>query len=187
MDDEYQEAKTKENLSNPKNRFLFLFCHANEINDTWGCECSFANGVIMFSIIIGVTVLCDMYYIAADKMFSKSSGIAVFTFMFSEKVVSDLISLIGIGLAFYAIYRPSYVYGIVSYYVEFLSFILISIFCIYCLVAIFIHDFWNIVQLRVISWAFQEFAMLMFCWILFCNMVYNSRQLQIARQKAEQA
>ena len=184
MDDEYQQAKTQENLKNPKNRFLFLFCHANEVDDSWGFGCSFASGVLMFSILIGVAVLCDMYYIAADSMFSKASGIPVFTFMFSLKVVSDLISLIGIGCACYAIYRPSYNYGIVCYYVEFLSFLLLSIFWVYSLVEMFNANFWKIVSYRVISWAFQEFFLLMFCWILFCNMVYNSRQLQLARQKA---
>ena len=184
MDDYYQEEKTNENLQNPKNRFLFLFCHANEVDESWGCGCSFANGVMIFSICVGFTILCDIYYIAADKMFSRSNIAPIFTTMLGVKVASDFITLIGIIMACYAIHRPSYNFGIYSYYVQVLSFLLCTIFCCYCLVEIFNETFFNVVYLRVISWGFNEFALLMLCWILFCNMVYNAKKLQLARQQA---
>ena len=33
---DYQAAQQEENMRNPKNRFLGLFCHASEVGDSWG-------------------------------------------------------------------------------------------------------------------------------------------------------
>ena len=186
MDDDYEQAKIQENLSNPKNKFLFIFCHANEVDNSWGCGFSFTCGVTLFSIIIGITALCDLFYIARDKMFERASyysNYPSFRYMFLVKVFSDFIALIGIGIACYSIYGHNYKYGIVSYYVEVVSFLLCTIFCIYCLVAIFLPGYWSMVQYRLISWGFGEFGMLLFCWILFCNMVTNSKKVLLQQQQ----
>ena len=117
-------------------------------------------------------------------MFSRSNIVPIFPIMLGVKVGSTFITLIGIIMGCYAIHRPSYNFGIYSYYVQVLSFLLCTIFCCYCLVEIFNETFFNVVYLRVISWGFNEFALLMLCWILFCNMVYNAKKLQLARQQA---
>ena len=183
MEDEAEQARIRENLRNPKNKFLGLFCHANDVGESWGCNLSFDTGVIIFSIVIGITILFDIYYLAADKMLSKSKDVSGFHTLLIIKIISDLIAAIGIGVAFYATNIKSSTYSIVAYYVEVLSFLLNTIFCVFLLVEIFNSKFWEIVGLRILSWAFDEFALLLFCWILFCNMVSITKKILIDNQK----
>ena len=42
------------NKRSPKNRFLLLFCHAESVDDHWGCNWTFQCGVIMAGILIGL-------------------------------------------------------------------------------------------------------------------------------------
>lgn len=185
MEDEDYQRRKAENMANPKNRFLFLFCHANEVDQSWGCNWSFATGVIMFSILTAVCVLADMYYIANDGFFSKAQS-SMFKFMFFIKVFSDFVALVCIGLSCYATQRSNYRYSIVSYYVGVLSLLLCTIYLIYTLVKIFNPDYWAIVKLRLISWGFGEFALFMFCWILFCNMVDVGRKKKAQQQNTNE-
>ena len=74
MDEELAQTKANENLRNPKNRFLGLFCHANEVDNSWGCDWSFATGVIIFSIVIGTASLADIYTLAEHQIFAKGEG-----------------------------------------------------------------------------------------------------------------
>ena len=136
MDDDYRRRE-QENLTNPKNRFLGLFCHAREIDNSWGCGWSFATGVVIFSLIIGVASLMDIYYIAEKDIFSNKDAKGVLKFFIVIKIISDLISFIGIGIACYAVNKENLTYSIVSYYVIVLSFLLNSIFLIYAIIAIF--------------------------------------------------
>ena len=187
MDDDYQREKAEENLRNPKNRFLGLFCHANEVDDSWGCGCSFQTGVFIFSTVIGVAIVLDLYYIAYDGMFAKSRSIPAFTVMFGIKVVSDLIALVGIIIVCSTLNRnTSGFYPTVCYYIEILSFLLCSIFCVYCVINIFSADFWKIIKLRIISFAFQELDLLLFCWILFCYMVNTNKQILLRNREITQ-
>ena len=131
MDEELAQTKANENLRNPKNRFLGLFCHANEVDNSWGCDWSFATGVVLFSIICGFASLWDIYYIARDKFFERATYHTVYKIFFFFKLVSDLVCLIGIGMACFSINRDNHTYAIVSYYVMVLSFLLHSIYLIY--------------------------------------------------------
>ena len=137
MDEDYTKAKERENLQNPKNRFLGLFCHANEVDNSWGCNWSFTTGVVIFSIICGLSSLCDVYYIAGDKFFEKAEGHPVYKFFFFIQILSDLCCLISIGIACFSINRNSYTYSIVSYYAMAFVLLLHSIFCIANIVFIF--------------------------------------------------
>ena len=172
MDDDYQRAQ-QENLRNPKNRFLFLFCHAKEVDNSWGCGWSFSTGVIIFSIIIGIASFADIYFIAKEGVFSNNEYSKAFKIMIFIKVFSDFISFIGIGLGCYAVNRENLRYSIISYYVVVLSFLLTTIFILSCFISMFIY---TIVLYFLIPWGLLEFALLLFCWILFCNKVYLGRK-----------
>ena len=182
MDDDYVQAKKNENLQNPKNRCLGLFCHANEVDNRWGCDWSFATGVVIFSIICGAASLWDIYYIAKDKFFDKAAGHAIYKLFFFFKIFSDLVCFAGIGIACFSINRNSHTYSIVSYYVMVLSFLLHTLYLIYTIFAIFDADYFNIVKFYLISWGIDEVGLLLFCWILFCNQVFIGRQIRIANQ-----
>ena len=173
MDDEYARAQ-QENMRNPKNRFLGLFCHAKDIDNSWGCGWSFSTGVIMFSIIIGIASLADIYYLAERKIFSHSDISELFKFMIIIKIASDLISFIGIGIACYAVNASNYTYSIVCYYVIVLSFLLNTIFLVYAIIAIF--KYFDYIGIFILPWGILEFGLLLFCWILFANQVYVGRQ-----------
>ena len=134
MDEDYTKAK-EENLKNPKNRFLGLFCHANEVDNSWGCNWSFTTGVVIFSIICGFTALCDVYYIAKDNFFGQASGNTIFKVFFFIKVISDFICLIGIGISCFSINRNNLRYAIIGYYVMVLCLLLHTIYCIYTIIA----------------------------------------------------
>ena len=175
MDEDYTKAKERENLQNPKNRFLGLFCHANEVDNSWGCDWSFKTGVVIFSLICGLSSLCDVYYIAGDNFFGKASK-AVYKFFFFLQILSDFFCLISIGIACFSINRNSHTYSIVSYYAMVFVLLLHTIFCIVNIIFIFDFDYLTIVAYYLISWGIQEFGLILFSWILFCNQVFIARQ-----------
>ena len=185
MDDEFAQAKQTANLKNPKNRFLGIFCHANEVDNSWGCGWSFATGVIIFSILCGVACLMDIYYIAEGKFFDKASEHTIYKIFFIIKIISDFICFIGIGIACFATNRNNHTYSIVSYYVMVLTFLLHTIYLIYTLIAIFDSEYLDIVRYFLISWELDELGLLLFCWILFCNQVYIGRKIRAANQNAQ--
>ena len=59
---DYQITLEEENRRNPKNRFLGLFCHASEVDTTWGCKCPFWVGVFLLSIVGGIETIVDKSY-----------------------------------------------------------------------------------------------------------------------------
>ena len=171
MDEDYQKAQ-RENMTNPKNRFLGCFCHAKEVDNSWGCDWSFSCGVILFSFIIGIGAFSDIYYIAKEDIFTKGEGIL--RFMLVVKIISDFISFAAIGISCFAVHKENLTYSIVSYYVAVLSFLIHSLFLIYCLISIFGN--FRIIGFFIFPWAFLEFCLLLFCWILFANQVYLGRK-----------
>ena len=178
MSDDYKRAE-QENLTNPKNRFLFLFCHAKEVDNSWGCNWSFATGVVMFSIIMGLAAFFDVYYLAKSQAFiDATTGLKVW---FVVKILSDFISFIGIAIACYAVTRQNLKFSIVSYYVVVLSFILNTLFLCSCFYLMFYNPK---ILLFFIPWGVYEFGLILFCWILFCNQVYLGRK---QREQANQA
>ena len=180
MDDDYQRAQ-QANLRNPKNRFLGLFCHAKEVDNSWGCGYSFSMGVVIFSIIVGIASFADIYFIAKEGVFSDNSYSKAFKIMIFIKVLSDFISFIGIGLGCYAVHSENLKYSIISYYVVVLSFLLNTIFVLSCFISMF---FYSIVLYYLIPWGLLELVLLLFCWILFCNQVYLGRK---RREQANQS
>ena len=60
--DDYQKQEMEENQRNPKNRFLGLFCHANQVDSSWGYNWPFWCGVLMFSIVIGLISILDFSF-----------------------------------------------------------------------------------------------------------------------------
>lgn len=172
MDDDYNRAQ-HENLTNPKNRFLGLFCHAKEVDNSWGCGWSFQTGVVMFSIIIGIATFFDIYYIAEKEVF-EDHGHKFLKFMVVLKILSDIIVFIGIVIACYAVSVLNLTYSIVSYWVEVLAFLLNTIFVCYSIIAIFFY--FDFIGPFIAAWFVSEFGLLIFCWILFCNQVYLGRK-----------
>ena len=183
MEDDEEQARIRANLRNPKNKFLGLFCHANEVGETLPCGIPFNAGVNIIAIVIGITIIIDIYYLAADEMLSSAEKVTGFKTMLIIKIVSDLISAIGIGFGVYAVTIFNSTFSIVAYYVEVLSFLLNTAFCLFCLIEIFNTEFWKIVGVRIFSWIFAELALLLFCWILFCCMVYITKKIIIHNQK----
>ena len=176
LDDEEAKRRANENLTNPKNKFLFLFCHAKDVDNSWGCDCSFAAGVIIFSIICGFASILDIYFIASNNFFGQASGHSAFKFFFAIQVISDFFCLIGIGTACYSVNKNNYTFSIVSYYVLFLVLLLHTIYCVYTIVAILDYQYFTIVKYFLISWGIDEFGLILFSWILFCNQVCMGRQ-----------
>ena len=166
MEDEAYQLKRQENLRNPKNRFLGVFCHAEQVDSAWGCDWSFQCGVIFFSIIILACSFFDVYEIASNKIFSSAYS-GGHQFFFGLKVFSDIINFIGIILGCIAVGYMNLKYSIISYYVAVLSLILNTIFFIYLFVAIFISwsKFWH----EIAPVIFLEIGLVFFSWILFCR------------------
>ena len=171
-----QKKAEQENLRNPKNRFLGLFCHAKEVDNSWGCGWSFTTGVVIFSIIIGFGSLADIYYIAKNNILSGGTVTGLYKFLMILKIISDFISFIGIGISCFAVSKENLTYSIVAYYVIVLSFLLNTIFIIGTLIAIFYY--FSIIGVFLIPWCALEFGLLLFCWILFANQVYLGRKRQ---------
>ena len=175
MDDNYQQAQA-ENLRNPKNRFLFCLFHAKDVDNSWGCGWSFASGVIIFSLVIGVCTLMDIVYLADEKPFDESNSEhdGFYKFMMVIKIFSDIVSLIGIMISLGSVCSQNYTYAIVAYYVIVLSFFLNVIFGVYSIIGIFTHT--KIIGLFFIPWIILDFGLFMFSWILFANQVYIGRE-----------
>ena len=173
MYDDDQYRKQQENLTNPKNRFLGLFCHAKEVDNTWGCGWSFGTGVIIFSVIMVIVVIYDIIYIASKKIFQSPDISFTFKFFIVIKILSDIIAFVGIGISIYAVNRQNRLYSIVAYWVIVLVFLLNTIFVIYAIVAIFYY--WDYIKYLIFLWFIMEFILLLYCWILFANQVYLGR------------
>ena len=163
----------EENLRNPKNRFLGLFCHANEVDNTWGNGCPFWVGVVILSIIVGISAFSDIPSI-------KTIGyllcwVNTFTGMIILRIVSDVICLIGIIYAIISICRSNFRHAVVAYYCMCATFAFNTIFFIYCIYLLFRY-YRRKIKFRFISWFGDEFLLLLFCWFLFCNMVVIGRR-----------
>ena len=115
---------------NPKNRFLGLFCHANQVSDSWGYNWPFYCGVIMFSIVIGIMTLFDVSVIFT-KFFDQTKD--WFLLWFIIRFISDLIALIGIVFAIMSIIQSNFIRATIGYYCMVLSLILNTLFCGYCI------------------------------------------------------
>ena len=178
-DDAYKQMQMQENLKNPKNRFLGCFCHAKDVDSSWGCNWSFQTGVIMFSIVIFICSAFDVYEIAYKKCFVNPPN-GLFTFFFIFKIVSDILNFTSIIVGCIAVAKIHLRLSIIAYWIAVVSFLLNTIFFLYIFIAIFFyHDrIWRI----MITVVFLEVGLLLYSWILFANQVDVGR-----RKKAEAA
>ena len=171
---DYQPATAEEeNRRNPKNRFMFLFCHASEVDQSWGKNWSFGCGVVIFSIICGIMAIFDVSVTFGNYFKNIRNW---FLFMFVIRFISNLITLTGIIFGIISIIQSSFQRATIAYYAMVISFLLNLIFCIYCIFRIFSADFWKKTTYRIVVWLLNEFVLLLFCWILFCNMVNIGRK-----------
>jgi hypothetical protein len=170
---EYQAANQEENLRNPKNRFMGLFCHASDVDSSWGNNWPFSCGVILFSIVAGFMTIFDISVIF-KKYFQIIEG--WFLFWFIIRLLSNLITLIGIIFAILSIIQTNFTRATIAYYSILLSFVLNATFCGYCVFRIFESYFWRKTTYRFFVWILNEFVLFWFSWILFCNMVDIGRK-----------
>ena len=173
---EYLSAET-ENRRNPKNRFLGLFCHANQVDDHWGYNWSFACGVIIFSIVFGIWTIFDIASI--DKVLSRSwyTG-GLFPAFCVIRFISDFIAIVAIIVSILSIVKTNFKLATAAYYLLIVSLALDIAFIIDCICNFFNGRFWYAVNFRVILWLANLFVLILFCWILFCNMVDIGRKIR---------
>lgn len=177
MEDENYRLQYQENLKNPKNRYLGLFCHAKDVDSKWGCDWTFQTGVIMFSIVIFICSIFDVYEIAYTQVFKRTPN-GLFTFFFIFKIVSDLLNFTSIILACIAVNKSHLKLSIISYWISVLSLLLNTIFFIYVFIAIFFY--WDLTWRVMITVIFIEIGLVLFSWILFCNQVDLGRKRKAA-------
>ena len=120
----------------------------------------------------------DIYYLA-DKRPFKDENDGFFKFMIGLKIFSDIISLIGVIIAFASVCSDNYTYAIIAYYVMVLCFFINLIFGVYTIIGIFKH--FDLIGVFFIPWFILDFGLCIFCWILFAN------QVSIGRQRRKQA
>ena len=190
----YPSEEVKESKWNPKNRFLFFFCETYQVDKGWGCGCCgcrafpFSLGVLIFSIIMAINSFKDLYDILLSKyLMSGSESKKLFRLFFYMKLGSDTFCIIGILFALYSICKSHYCSSVAAYYSVVVSFILGTAFCVYILTCLVDLDFWwrvGILKIfTVIFWFVFDYVLLIFNWLLFCNMVDINRKQQEEAQK----
>ena len=166
------------NRRSPKNRFLLLFCHAESVDDHWGCNWTFQCGVIMAGILIGVWTIFDIATLSrllAKNLFSKW-----FTFWCGMRFISDLFAIIAIVMSIISISKINFKLATISYYTLMVSLFINTAFVIYCITCIFDSYFWSYTTYQIIIWILNEFVLVIGDWILFCNMVDIGRKIRKA-------
>ena len=171
--DDYQKHEMEENQRNPKNRFLGLFCHANQVDSSWGYNWPFWCGVLMFSIVIGVISIYD--FIGCFQLI-KEITTGWQKFFYALRIVSNVVAIIGIVFAALSIIQTSFRNATIAYYTLILSFIINTVFCVFSVFSILISKYWY----NVIIWFFCDFVLVIFLWVLFCNMVDIGRKVRQA-------
>ena len=178
MSDYDYQITFSDNDRNPKNRFFGVFCHANEVDNSWGCNLSFSCGLIFLSIFIGLGALSDIIFFRS--VFTSIRWFNFFHFMFFMRILSDLLVIIGIIYAILSICKINFKFATVAYYCIIISFLIDLSFTIYIIVLLIFYNFWSLINYRIIVWAIDGAIMFLFCWFSFCNMVVigrKSRQL----------
>ncbi len=171
--DDYQKHEMEENQRNPKNRFLGLFCHANQVDSSWGNNWPFWCGVLMFGIVIGIISIYD--FIGCFQLINEiTTGWQ--KFFYALRIISNVVAIVGIVFAALSIFQTSFTNATIAYYTLILSFIINTTFCVFSLFSIFISKYWY----NVIIWIFCDFILVIFLWILFCNMVDIGRKVRQA-------
>ena len=163
---DYQITLEEENRRNPKNRFLGLFCHASEVDTTWGCKCPFWVGVVLLSIIVGIEAIVDIPIIKA--IFFLLSWLNLFTIFIILRIISDICAIIGIGYAIYSICRSHYKASIIAFYCLVATFAINIFFEIFMIVILFYSTYRIGVSFRIFSF-FINTIFPFFLGIIFMN------------------
>ena len=177
MTDEYESVDR-----NPNNKFFGCLTHADQVNDTWGCGLSFSCGIIVLSIIIGLSSFYDIY--AIPPIFGYYYfGFDLFSIMILLRILSDFIILIGIIFAYISICNSDYKKSLIAYYCVMASFVIDVSFSIYItIIYLFAYRRYfdpqrnNIITL--VTWLINVFIFYLFVWFLFCNSVVIKRKSQ---------
>ena len=166
------------NRRSPKNRFLLLFCHAESVDDHWGCNWTFQCGVIMAGILIGVWTIFDITTLS--RLLAKGYFSKWFTFWCGMRFISDLFAIIAIVMSIISISKINFKLATISYYTLMVSLFINTAFVIYCITCIFDRYFWTNTTFQIIIWILNEFVLVIGDWILFCNMVDIGRKIRKA-------
>ena len=187
---EFYTLQREEKKCNPNNRFLFICCPNTSVDSGWGCKiCGcrtlrFSVGVYIFSLIMMINSINDVSDVIAMDYFKKDNDnlIAIFFYL---KLVSDAFTIIGILFAVFSACASKYTPSVIAYYLVLISFLLNTTFCIFILFQIGNSDFigfmtilWKGIIFSIILWIFFDFVLLIFTWMLFCNMVDINRRKQ---------
>ena len=175
MDDYQITFAEEQNLRNPKNRFLGCFCHANEVDDTWGCGLSFSCGIIFFSILVGLGVIYD-YPIISGIQYKvlRWYWFNWLTFFIILRVISDVFAVVGIVYALVSICGTNYKRAVIAYYCFIVTLVINTVYSIAFIFLTF--KYYLYVGLIIFGWVIDEFFLILFCWFLFCNMVVIGRK-----------
>ena len=172
MDDYQITFAEEQNLRNPKNRFFGCFCHANEVNDTWGCGLSFSCGIIFLSIILGAGFIYDIPSISSIS-YTLLYWFSWFTFFIMLRIIADVFAIVGIVFALVSICQSNYKRSVIAYYCLMVTLVINTVFSI--VFVYYTFSYYRYVQLRIFAWLLDEFLLILFCWFLFCNMVVIGR------------
>ena len=187
--DFYSNQNQKEDCKwNPKDRFLLLFCHTSSVDEGWGfkiCKCRtcpFSVGVYIFSGIMLINSIKDLYDITlSEYLYDKHAKDDTFVTFFYVKVGADAIIILGILFALYSVCAFNYCSSVMAYYLVAISFIMTTAFCVYIITRFGDINFWWKIELKILSvilWFFFDYILLLFTWILFCNMVDINRKIE---------
>ena len=185
---DFYAIKKEDSKCNPKNRFLFIFCHTSRVDEGWGfskCGCrtfSFSCGVFVFSGIMLINSIKDLYDITlSEYLYDKHSKDDTFVIFFYVKVGVDVLVIVGILFAMYSVCAFKYCASVVAYYIVAISFFMNTAFCVYIITRFGDINFWWKIELKILTvvlWFFFHYILLIFAWMLFCNMVDINRKKQ---------
>ena len=183
----------KDESNNPKNRFFFCFCHSYEVDVGWGCGCCgcrafpFSLGVRIFSAIYLVFTIKDIYDLIISDYLKEDNDDKLLRIFFIIKLIADIFVILGIICSNLSLRGKIYNFAVAGYYCVFLGFILNTSFCIYFVTNITSAKFWiKYVFWKVLSivlWYVLDYYLVLFAWILFCNMVDIDRKIKEEQSK----
>ena len=181
-------SPVKDESNNPKNRFLFCCCHSYEVDVGWGCGCCgcrafpFSLGVRLFSAIYLIFAIKDIYDLIISNYLKEDNDNKLLHIFFIIKLISDIFILLGIICSNSSLRRKRYKLAVVGYYLVVIAFLLNTSFCIYFITNITSTKFWVkyilFKVLTIILWYVADYYLILFAWILFCNMVDIDRKIK---------
>ena len=181
-------SPVKDESNNPKNRFLFCFCHSYEVDVGWGCGCCgcrafpFSLGVRIFSAIYFIIAVKDIYDLIISNYLKEDNDNKLLHIFFIIKLISDIFILLGVICSNASLRRKRYKLAVAGYYLVVIAFILNTSFCVYFITNITSVKFWVkyvfLKVLTIIIWYISAYYLVLFAWILFCNMVDIDRKIK---------